>query len=64
MEVYDRWGNRLFFRENVIWGQADQGWDGTFNGKDLNPGVYVFVLNLKEFDGATRSIVGNITIVK
>ncbi|MBK7010565.1 MAG: gliding motility-associated C-terminal domain-containing protein [Saprospiraceae bacterium] len=39
MEVYDRWGNRLFIRENVLWGQADQGWDGTFNGKELNPGV-------------------------
>lgn len=64
MEVYDRWGNRLFVRENVIWGQADQGWDGTFNGKELNPGVYVFVLNLREVDGSTRSIVGNLTIVR
>lgn len=64
MEVYDRWGNRLFLRENLLWGQADQGWDGTFNGKELNPGVYVFVLNLKELDGTTRSIVGNLTIVK
>ena len=64
IEIYDRWGNRLFLRENAVWGQADQGWDGTFNGKNVTPGVYVFVLNLKETDGKTRSIVGDITITR
>lgn len=64
LEIYDRWGNRMFVRENVIWGQPDQGWDGTFNGQKVTPGVYVFVLNLKETDGNSRSIVGDITITR
>ncbi len=54
----------MFVRENVIWGQVDQGWDGTFNGQKVTPGVYVFVLNLKETDGNSRSIVGDITITR
>ncbi len=45
--VYDRWGTKLFSTKDV---QA--GWDGSFNGKRQNSGVYVYylksVINNKE----------------
>ena len=45
--IYDRWGTKLFSTRDV---QA--GWDGTFNGKRQNSGVYVYylksVINNKE----------------
>ena len=37
--VYDRWGTRMFSTKDV---QA--GWDGTYNGKKQNTGVYVYYL--------------------
>ena len=38
-EIFDRWGNKVFFTANV----NDQ-WDGTFHGNDLNPGLFLWKL--------------------
>jgi len=37
MEVYDRWGGRIFRSENIL-----VGWDGKKNGKECPGGVYVY----------------------
>jgi gliding motility-associated-like protein len=44
IEVYDRWGNRLYKNENY-----DNSW-----GKDVNDGVYYFILNAKENCGTFK----------
>jgi gliding motility-associated-like protein len=36
-KVFDRWGNVVFFSDVV-----NEGWDGTFNGKQAEVGTYVF----------------------
>jgi gliding motility-associated-like protein len=36
-EIFDRLGNRVFATDNV-----NDSWDGTYNGKDLNPGIFLF----------------------
>jgi len=41
-DVYDRWGNRVFQTSN-----ASQGWDGTYRGNDVNPGLYLFKIKYK-----------------
>ncbi|MBK8699861.1 MAG: gliding motility-associated C-terminal domain-containing protein [Saprospiraceae bacterium] len=64
MSVYDRWGNRVFHRENFEMGKPEFGWDGTFNGKTLNPGVYVFTLIARQPDGQTSNYTGSITLVR
>lgn len=40
--VYDRWGERVFQGEN-----GGPGWDGTFKGKPLPPGVYVYHISIQ-----------------
>jgi len=35
--IYDRWGNEVFYTEN-----PNEEWDGTYNGKEATPGVYVW----------------------
>ena len=37
MELYDRWGGRIFRSENIL-----VGWDGKKNGKECPGGVYVY----------------------
>ena len=36
LEIYDRWGNRLFITEDI-----QQAWNGMFNNEQLDVGVYI-----------------------
>jgi gliding motility-associated-like protein len=41
LRIFDRWGNLLFQTAD-----AQGCWDGTFRGKDLDPGVYTWYLEM------------------
>ena len=43
ISVYDNVGSRLFYTES-----PDQGWDGTFNGKQLPVGTYFWTIEIRE----------------
>jgi len=36
-EIFDRWGSRVFFTEDVF-----ERWDGSFQGEAVNPGVFLY----------------------
>ncbi len=36
-EIFDRWGSRVFFTEDVF-----EQWDGSFQGEEVNPGVFLY----------------------
>ena len=57
--LYDRWGNRILK-------SSEKGfeWDGTFNGQELNAGVYAYVLEAVYINGEGELRSGNITLVK
>jgi len=60
--VFDRWGNRLFLADNF-----DEGWDGTHLGKDINPGVYVWMYEIEYMDCkeiVRKSGHGDVTIIR
>jgi hypothetical protein len=40
------------------------GWDGTFKGKVVNPGVYIFKTEFIHDDGEKEEIYGDITVIK
>lgn len=42
MKVFDRWGEKVFETTD-----SEQGWDGTFRGKNMAPGVYLYSVNWK-----------------
>ena len=46
MQVFDRWGGLVFSSKD-----SAKGWDGTAKGKALNPGVYVYWIQLEYIDG-------------
>jgi len=41
--VYDKWGNRVFESTKLENGIPTETWDGTWNGKELAQGAYVWV---------------------
>jgi len=38
--VYNRWGNRVFYTEDI-----EKGWDGTYNNKPADAGVYYYYVS-------------------
>jgi gliding motility-associated-like protein len=59
ISVYNRWGERVFESMN----QAET-WDGTFRGKPLNSGVYVYTFSATLFDGTQVNTSGSIEIMR
>jgi len=64
--IYDRWGNLVYLEENMAPQVNGAGnWDGSFNGQDLDPGVFVYVIQLR-FDGENEPTIrkGDITLIR
>ncbi len=63
LEVYDRWGNRVFQGKELDPNVPSQGWDGSFNGHPLNPGVFTWRAEVHFLDDHIEVFAGNITLV-
>ena len=59
LKVYNRWGEVVYETNNI-----SQSWDGTFKGKVLNPGVYIYYLEGFCLNDETFIRTGNVTILK
>jgi len=57
--VYNRWGQKVF-ESNAM----QNGWDGTFNGKKLDPAVFVYYVRAVYDTGRIETKSGNVTLVK
>jgi gliding motility-associated-like protein len=57
-EVLDAWGATMFYTTNKF-----EKWDGTFGGKTLNPGVYVWKVRF-QCKNDIKSNFGSVTIIK
>lgn len=57
--IYNRWGEVVFTTDN----QANC-WDGTFRGKPVQTGVYVYKLNATLSTGDSISESGNINVIR
>lgn len=60
--IFDRWGNLLYEQQPMTAGAP--GWDGTFNGEPLNPGVYVYYAKVLHNDGFEEELIGDVTLVR
>lgn len=57
-EVFDRWGGRMFNGTSAF-----DAWDGTFGGKYVNPGVFLYRLRYK-CEGEDKVKAGNLTLLR
>ncbi|MEO6191024.1 MAG: gliding motility-associated C-terminal domain-containing protein, partial [Saprospiraceae bacterium] len=62
IRIFDRWGALVFNKSNPMINHSLDGWDGTFNGEPLNPGVFTYVFSISNADGTPQIIYGDITI--
>lgn len=59
--IYDRFGNRVYINDSEF--QNTVNWDGTYLGKDLEPGVYVYHFTAYCIEGIYETK-GNITLIR
>lgn len=62
--IYDRWGN-LIYSEPKTTLANHKGWDGSaLNGDKMNPGVYIFSIEIENQGNQFRKIFGDITLMR
>ena len=59
LQIFNRWGGIVFETRNIR-----SGWDGTFKGKELNPGVFIYHITGDFLDGNTFDKVGTVTLIR
>jgi len=62
MQIFDRWGNFIFSGEHLPLNSYEDGWDGSFRGKPVTPGVYVYFIKVRFVDGRVLEFRGDITV--
>lgn len=62
--IFDRWGNRIYRGQNITLNEYNQGWDGTINGKPVNPGVFTWLAEVRFIDDEVFSYAGDITVIR
>ena len=64
MRIFNRWGELVYERRDLPFGDESTGWDGRFNGKLLDSGVYVFILEMEFINGDVRQYSGDVTLLR
>lgn len=64
MRIFDRWGELMFEKTNFPPNIPQEGWDGTFRGRTLNPGVFVYVVEFRTPNGFVEILKGDVTIIR
>jgi gliding motility-associated-like protein len=64
LRVFNRWGDMLFDGRDLPLGGDRLGWNGTFNGKDLPPDVFVYVAVVSFIDKEEIVIKGEVTLMR
>lgn len=62
--VYDRWGELVFENLNMPKNDPNVGWRGRARGKDVMPGVYIYVAEVIMTDGTMQTLTGDVTVVR
>lgn len=63
-KIFDRWGELVYEDAGFEANDELRGWDGTFQGQPLNPGVFVWYAEVVFIDGSIEVFKGNTTLLR
>lgn len=63
MAVFDRWGNALFDLEDIP-ADGQSGWTGLYRSRLMDPGVYVYYVDVEFIDGSRRLYKGDLHLIR
>ncbi len=64
IKVFDRWGELLTEHARFNPNNQTIGWDGMFKGKKMQPGIFVYVIEVLFKDGENKIYKGDVTLVR
>jgi len=64
ISIFDRYGNKVYQNDSFGFGENSDGWDGTFNSKPVEVGVYIIMIELIDFAGNKKVITKDLTLVR
>lgn len=66
LSIFDRWGNLVYSVETEYVPEQiiANGWDGTYKGNFVNPGVYVYTAKVNFIDGKSLEYSGDVTLIR
>jgi gliding motility-associated-like protein len=62
--VYDRWGELLYQANDFDLNDPQIGWDGKFRDKEMDPGVFIWTIEVEYIDGVKEFFKGNTTLIR
>jgi gliding motility-associated-like protein len=62
--IFDRWGALIYEAHGFPLNDPLYGWDGTFKGQPVNPGVFTYQANIHFLDNETLTYAGTITVLR
>ena len=62
--IFDRWGTLLHENLNTLPDDTAAAWNGTYLGKNVLPGVYIWQLEVELVDGGVERYQGDVTVVR
>jgi hypothetical protein len=64
--VYDRWGDKIYERQNLLINDDREAWDGSLNnnGELVGEGVYVYFVEVELVNGETMKLSGDVVLLK
>jgi gliding motility-associated-like protein len=62
--IFNRWGEVIYETSGFKINDLNVGWDGTFKGKEVPAGVYLWYVEVKFIDGSVESYKGHTTLVR
>ncbi len=62
--IFDRWGNLIFSGKDIPLNSLNDGWNGRFKDRPVNPGVYAWLVTINYIDNNPQTFSGDITVVR
>ncbi len=62
--IYNRWGEVMYDVQNIPPNEESYGWDGYYKNKELNPDVFVYVIDAICGAGQTLQVKGDVSLMK
>jgi len=63
-KIFNRWGNLIFMANDIPPNLESVGWDGMYQNKLLDSGVFTYLIEIRMPDGALKSWIGDVTLIK
>ncbi|MBR9922987.1 MAG: gliding motility-associated C-terminal domain-containing protein [Bacteroidetes bacterium] len=64
LRIYDRWGNKVYEATDFSPNDPSFGWDGNFQGKPMNPAVFVFMAEVLTGNGSQKQVKGDLLLIR